>query len=169
LGVKNIYFDESGLYLFMKKYNRFLQEFKEFAVKGNVVDLSVAVVIGAAFGKIVSSFVSDIIMPPIGLLMGGVNFNEIKIVLKKAQLAVDGLAAKPAVAINIGTFLQNIFDFLIIAVAVFLMVKFIIRLKNNLIKVVEKSEEEKVKEEVVEAKVSAEVELLTEIRDLLKK
>lgn len=152
----------------MEKYNRFLQEFKEFAVKGNVVDLSVAVVIGAAFGKIVSSFVSDIIMPPVGLLMGGINFNELKIVLKKAQLAGNGLAARPDVAINIGAFLQNILDFLIIAVAVFLMVKFIIRLKNNLAKVIKKPEDE-AGEAAVEEKVSDEVKLLTEIRDLLKK
>ena len=153
----------------MEKYNRFLQEFKEFAVKGNVVDLAVAVVIGGAFGKIVSSFVSDIIMPPIGLLMGGINFNELKIVLKKAQIAGNGLAAKPDVAINIGAFLQNILDFLIIAIAVFLMVKFIIRLKNNLAKVIKKPGDDAVAEEVVEEKLSDEVKLLTEIRDLLKK
>lgn len=154
----------------MKKYHRYLQEFKEFAAKGNVIDLSVAVVIGAAFGKIVSSFVSDIIMPPIGLLMGGVNFSDIKIVLKKGQAAINGLAAKPAVAINIGTFLQNIFDFLIIALAVFLMVKFIIRLKNNFEKVIKTTGDEKTSEElIVEKKVSDEIKLLTEIRDLLKK
>ena len=158
----------------MEKYNRLLQEFKEFAVKGNVVDLSVAVVIGAAFGKIVSSFVSDIIMPPISLLLGGVNFNDIKIVLKKAQLASGALAAKPAVAINIGTFIQNIFDFLIIAFAVFLMVKFIIRLKNNLAKVIKKPNEEglegRTEEPVItEEKLSEESKLLTEIRDILKK
>jgi len=154
----------------MQKYHRYLQEFKEFAVKGNVVDLSVAVVIGAAFGKITSSFVNDIIMPPIGLLLGGVDFNDFKIILKKAQAASGALAAKPAVAINIGIFLQNIFDFLIIAFAVFLMVKFIIRLKNNLEKVIKIKEDEKaVEAAVVEEKVSEEVKLLTEIRDLMRK
>ena len=153
----------------MKKYHRILQEFKEFAVKGNVVDLSVAVVIGAAFGKITSSFVNDIIMPPIGLLLGGIDFNNLKIVLKKAQAAGNGLAAKSAVTMNIGVFLQNIIDFLIIAFAVFLMVKFIIRLKNNLEKVIKLPGEEKPVEEIVEEKVSEEVKLLGEIRDLLKK
>jgi large conductance mechanosensitive channel len=155
----------------MKKY---IREFKEFAVKGNVVDLSVAVVIGAAFGKITSSFVNDIIMPPIGLLLGGIDFNDFKIILKKAQLAGNGSAAKAAVTMNIGVFLQNIIDFLIIAFAVFLMVKFIIRLKKNLEKVIklpgeEKPAEEKPSEEIVEEKVSEEVKLLGEIRDLLKK
>ena len=109
-------------------------------------------------------------MPPIGLLLGGINFNELRIVLKKAQLASGAIAAKPAVAINIGVFLQNIFDFLIIAFAVFLMVKFIIRLKNNLEKVIKIKEDEKAVEEViVEEKVSEEIRLLTEIRDLLRK
>jgi large conductance mechanosensitive channel len=153
----------------MKQYHRLLQEFKEFAVKGNVVDLSVAVVIGAAFGKITSSFVNDIIMPPIGLLLGGVDFNDFKIILKKAQLAGNGLAAKAAVTMNIGVFLQNIIDFLIIAFAVFLMVKFIIRLKENLEKAIKLPSEEKPAEEIVEEKVSEEVKLLGEIRDLLRK
>jgi len=153
----------------MKKYNRLLQEFKEFAVKGNVVDLSVAVVIGAAFGKITSSFVNDIIMPPIGLLLGGIDFNNLKIILKKAQVAGNGLAAKSAVTMNIGVFLQDIIDFLIIAFAVFLMVKFIIRLKENLEKAIKLPGEEKPAEEIVEEKVSEEVKLLSEIRDLLKK
>jgi len=153
----------------MKKYHRYLQEFKEFAVKGNVVDLSVAVVIGAAFGKITSSFVNDIIMPPIGLLLGGIDFNDFKIILKKAQLAGNGLADKSAVTMNIGVFLQNIIDFLIIAFAVFLMVKFIIRLKENLEKAIKLPSDEKPAEEIVEEKVSEEVKLLGEIRDLLKK
>lgn len=153
----------------MQKCNRYLKEFKEFAVKGNVIDLSVAVVIGAAFGKIVSSFVADVIMPPVGLLLGGVNFNDLKIVLKKAQLATGGVAAKPLIALNMGTFLQNIFDFLIIAFAVFLMVKFITRLKNNLNKVIKNTEDKLEEKEVIEEKISEEVKLLTEIRDLLKK
>jgi large conductance mechanosensitive channel len=152
----------------MEKYNRFLKEFKEFAVKGNVVDLAVAVVIGGAFGKIVSSFVSDIIMPPIGLFLGGINFNELRIVLKKAQLASGSIVAKPAVALNIGNFLQNIIDFLIIAVAVFLMVKFMARLKRNLEKVISNPEEKTEEAKVIEEKISDETKILTEIRDLLK-
>lgn len=152
----------------MEKYSRFLKEFKEFAVKGNVVDLAVAVVIGGAFGKIVSSFVSDIIMPPIGLLLGGINFNELRIVLKKAQLAGSGIVAKPAIALNIGSFLQNIIDFLIIAVAVFLMVKFMSRLKRNLEKVIKTPEEKIEEEKVIETKISDETKILTEIRDLIR-
>lgn len=149
----------------MEKYKGYLKEFKEFAVKGNVLDLAVAVVIGGAFGKIVSSFVSDIIMPPIGLLLGGINLNDLKIVLKKAQTAAEPLLAKPEIALNIGKFLQNVFDFLVIAFTVFLMVKFITRLKNNLEKVIDITEEEKAAEE----KVSEELKILTEIRDILKK
>jgi len=144
----------------MKKY---LKEFQEFAVKGNVVDLAVAVVIGAAFGKIVSSFVADIIMPPLGLLMGGINFSDIKIVLKKAVEAADGIPA-PAVSINIGLFLQNIIDFLIVAIAIFFMVKLIGRLKTRLKSVI--AADEKKEEEI--KPLTKDQELLGEIRDLLK-
>jgi large conductance mechanosensitive channel len=94
-----------------------MSEFKEFAVKGNVVDMAVGIVIGAAFGKIVSSFVADIIMPPIGLLLGGVNFTDLAFVLKEAS------GDATAVAINYGAFLQTVFDFLIIAWAIFVVVK----------------------------------------------
>ena len=143
---------------------KYWQEFKEFAVKGDVVDLAVAVVIGGAFGKIVSSLVADIIMPPIGLIMGGINFSDIKIVLKEAVLKANGTVGAPAVAINIGTFVQNIFDFLIVALSVFFMIKLIGRLKKRLKLVAE--------EERSEAKViplTKDQELLGEIRDLLKK
>ena len=130
-----------------------LKEFKEFAVKGNVIDLAVGVVIGTAFGKIVSSLVTDIIMPPIGILLGGVDFSKFSIVLKEAT------ADAGAVAINYGAFLNNIFDFIIIAFAIFVVVKQINRLKKK---------EEK-KEEKKAAEPSKEALLLTEIRDLLKK
>lgn len=141
----------------MKKY---LQEFKAFAVKGNVIDLAVAVIIGGAFGKIVSSLVADIVMPLIGLLIGGVNFTSWKLILKKAVLDGAGAPLKPAVTMNIGIFLQNIFDFIIIAAAIFLMIKLIGRLKRQIIK-----------EEAATTPTppTKDQELLTEIRDLLKK
>lgn len=148
----------------MANTKKFLKEFKEFAVKGNVVDLAVAVVIGAAFGKIVSSFVADIIMPPLGILMGGLNFSDIKIVLKKAVVAANGVTA-PAVSINIGIFLQNVIDFLIVATAIFFMVKLISRLKTQLKPLL--VEEEKKEDEV--KPLTKDQELLVEIRDLLKK
>ena len=128
-----------------------LKEFREFAVKGNVVDLAVGVIIGGAFGKIVSSLVSDVIMPPIGLLIGGVDFKDLALVLKEAQ---DGAEA---VTLKYGAFIQNVFDFLIIAAAVFAMVKVI----NNLKRAPEPEPEK-------QAEPSAEEKLLTEIRDLLK-
>ncbi len=130
----------------MKKY---LREFKEFAVKGSVIDLAVAVIIGAAFGKIVSSFVANIIMPLIGVIIGGVDFASWKIKIASAT-------------INIGVFLQNVFDFIIIALVIFLMIKIIGHLKRQLIK-------EQDAETAVPAPLSKDQELLTEIRDLLKK
>lgn len=129
---------------------RYIREFKEFAVKGNVVDLAVAVVIGGAFGKIVSSLVADIIMPPLGLLMGGMNFADLKITLK------------PGVNLSIGLFLQNIVDFLIVAFAIFVMVKVIGRLKRQL-----KLDPEK--PTTPPPVMTKDQELLTEIRDLLRK
>jgi large conductance mechanosensitive channel len=102
-----------------------LTEFKEFAVKGNVVDLAVGVIIGAAFGKIVTSLVTDIVMPPIGLAVGGVDFTALSVILKEAE------GKTPAVAIRYGNFLQTVFDFLIVAVSIFLMVKAINRLKRE--------------------------------------
>ncbi len=131
----------------------FVKEFKEFAVKGNVVDLAVGVIIGGAFGKIVSSFVNDIVMPPLGILIGGVDFKDLKVVLKTA---VD--ATIPAVTLNYGSFIQAIFDFVIIAFAIFMAVKGINKLKK----------EEAAAPEAPAAPPREEV-LLTEIRDLLKK
>jgi len=143
----------------MKKY---IREFKEFAVKGNVIDLAVAVIIGGAFGKIVSSFVADVVMPVVGVIIGGVDFASFKWILKKAVVNNLGVVQAPAVTMNIGTFIQNIFDFLIIAVVIFLMVKIIGHLKKQLIK-----EEENV--EPAPVPPTKDQELLTEIRDLLKK
>lgn len=103
----------------------FISEFKEFAMRGNVVDLAVGVVIGGAFGKIVSSVVADVIMPPLGVLLGGVNFSHLKVVLKAA---VD--EKTPAVTLNYGSFIQSCVDFIIVAFAIFLLVKTINSLKR---------------------------------------
>lgn len=130
----------------------FISEFKQFAIKGNVIDLAVGLIIGAAFGKIVSSFVADVVMPPIGLLVGGVNFTDLAIVLKPA---VDEVAA---VTLNYGKFIQTVIDFTIIAFSVFVAVKAINSMK--------KKEAEAPK--APPAPTAQEV-LLTEIRDLLKK
>ncbi|MBS0971513.1 large-conductance mechanosensitive channel protein MscL [Chimaeribacter arupi] len=129
----------------------FMKEFREFAMRGNVVDLAVGVIIGAAFGKIVSSLVSDIIMPPLGLLIGGIDFKQFELVLREAQ------GAAPAVVMKYGVFLQNVFDFIIIALAIFIAVKLMNRLRRK--------EEEK---PAPAPKQSAEEKLLVEIRDLLK-
>ncbi len=143
----------------MKKY---IREFKEFAVKGNVIDLAVAVIIGGAFGKIVSSLVADVIMPLVGFMIGGINFTNLKWILKKAVLEGRGAVVEPAVVMNVGAFLQNIFDFIIIALVIFLMVKIIGRLKKQLIK-------DEATGEVVSIPPTKDQELLMEIRDLLKK
>ena len=140
-----------------------LQEFKKFAIKGNVMDMAVGIIIGAAFGSIVSSFVADVIMPPIGLLLGGVDFSEVFLVLKdraKAAGPYATLAAAKeagAVSINIGVFINTVINFLIVAFAIFIMVKWINSLK--------KKEEEAPSEP---PKPSNEEVLLGEIRDLLK-
>jgi large conductance mechanosensitive channel len=127
----------------------FFSEFKTFAARGNVVDLAVGVVIGAAFGKIVTSLVDQIIMPPIGLVIGGVDFSAYKWILKAA-----GADGKGEVAIQFGAFFNTLIQFAIVALAIFLVVK----LMNRLIK----------KEEAAPAAPAADVVLLTEIRDLLK-
>jgi len=131
---------------------KILDEFKKFAMKGNMVDMAVGIIIGAAFGKIVTSLVNDIIMPPIGLLLGGVNFTELKVVLKAAT------EANPAVTWNYGSFIQVAIDFLIVAFVVFMLIKAINSMKK--------------KEEAAPAAPPAPTKdqvLLTEIRDLLKK
>jgi large conductance mechanosensitive channel len=136
----------------------FFGEFKKFAMRGNVVDLAVGIIIGGAFGKIVSSIVNDIIMPPIGLLVGGVNFTELKLQMRGPVLDDAGKVVKAAVTLNYGNFLQSTVDFLIIAFAVFMMVK----LMNQL----NKKEETK---PAAPPPPSNEEKLLSEIRDLLKK
>lgn len=129
-----------------------IKEFKEFAMRGNVVDMAVGIIIGAAFGKIVSSFVSDVIMPPIGLLLGGIDFSNFSIVLKEA------VGDAKAVTLNYGIFINTIIDFIIIALAIFIVIKGINSLKRK--------EEEKPAEP---PKPTREEVLLTEIRDLLRK
>ena len=127
-------------------------EFKEFALRGNVVDLAVGIVIGGAFGKIVSSFVADVLMPPLGMALGGVNFTDLAITLKDAS------ASTPAVLWRYGTFVQTIFDFAIIAFAIFLLIKGMNAMKKK----------EEAKPAAPAAPPPQEV-LLTEIRDLLKR
>ena len=123
--------------------SKLLNEFKQFAMRGNVLDMAVGIIIGGAFGKIVSSLVSDIIMPPLGLLIGGVNFTQLAITLKEG------------VTINYGNFIQIIFDFLIVAFSIFIVIKLVNSLQR--------------KKEEAPAEPSDEIKLLTEIRDLLKK
>jgi large conductance mechanosensitive channel len=130
-------------------------EFKAFAMKGNVVDMAVGIIIGAAFGKIVSSLVADVIMPPLGLLIGGVNFTDLKVILKAAT------ETNPAVTWNYGNFLQVTFDFLIVAFAVFMVIKAINASKRR---------EEAAPATPPPPPVPTKEEvLLSEIRDLLKK
>lgn len=136
----------------------FLQDFKAFAMKGNVIDMAVGVIIGGAFGKIVSSVVADVIMPPIGLLVGGVNFTDLKWVLKPAVVE-EGQEVAAAVTLNYGNFLQVTFDFLVIAFSVFLFVRLLSRLNRK---------KEKPAAPAAPPAPSKEELLLTEIRDLLK-
>lgn len=142
----------------------FISEFKEFASKGNVMDLAVGVIIGAAFGKIVTSFVNDILMPPLGILLGGVDFKDLKIPLKP-EVTENGKVVTEAVSLNYGNFIQTITDFMIIAFAIFLLIKGINRLKRHI--VAEEVEVVAADPEVLK-KLSREEELLTEIRDLLR-
>ena len=130
---------------------KIFKEFKEFAMKGNVMDLAVAVIIGGAFGKIITSFVNDVLMPTIGMILGGVNFASLKIVLKKAA---DGTIKA---TLNYGAFIQAVVDFVLIALVIFLMVKILNSLKRK------NEQPEKAPESTTQEK------LLTEIRDLLKK
>ena len=132
-----------------------LQEFKEFAVKGNVIDMAVGVIIGAAFGKVVSSLVADVVMPPIGVMLGGVNFADLAITLKAAA------GSSPAVMLAYGKFLQTVLDFLIVAWVVFLGIKAMNSLK--------KAEAAAPVAPPPPAAPSAEQVLLSEIRDLLRK
>lgn len=132
-----------------KKIKSIVKEFQQFAMKGSVVDLAIGVIIGGAFGKIVTSLVSDVIMPPIGLLLGGIDFSNLVITLKGAS---DGAEA---VTINYGLFLNTLIDFLIVAFVIFIIIKQVNRLKK--------------KEEAKPDPISEDIILLREIRDLLKK
>jgi len=134
----------------------FFKQFKDFAVKGNVLDLAVGVIIGAAFGKIVSSFISDVVMPPLGLLVGGVDVKHLNLVLKEASLDANG-AVVEAVTLNYGMFIQNVVDFTFIAFVIFVSIKGINSLRG-------KAEEPNEKPEATPTE-----KLLEEIRDLLKK
>ena len=148
---------------------KFLQDFKAFAMKGNVIDMAVGVIIGGAFGKIVTSIVNDIIMPPIGLLVGGMDFKELKLTLKEAVLNAEGAVETATVTLNYGNFIQQTVDFLIIAFSIFLVIRGIAKFSE----MTKKKEEESKKAEPAPAPApapepSAEEKLLTEIRDLLK-
>lgn len=125
----------------------FVKEFKDFAMRGNVVDMAVGIIIGAAFGKIVTSLVNDIIMPPIGVLLGGVDFSNLKIIIKEA--------GDHSVAIRYGSFLNSVIDFLIIAFCIFLTIKMMNKFRLH--------------QEQAAAEVTRQEQLLIEIRDLLKK
>ena len=135
-----------------------MKEFKEFAMRGNVVDLAVAVVIGGAFGQIVNSLVKDIIMPLIGVLLGGVDFSDKKIILSQAVVDAAGQVTKPENALTYGVFIQAVINFLIIAFSIFIVI--------NAIKSLKKAPEEA---PAAPPEPSAEEKLLTEIRDLLKR
>ena len=137
----------------------FVKEFKEFAMRGNVVDMAVGIVIGAAFGKIVSSFVADVVMPPIGMLTGGTDFSDMKVTLQEGvEATAEGAEAIPAVTLNYGVFVNTVIDFVIIALAIFIVIKLMNKAKK--------------KEEAAPPappKPSREEELLAEIRDALVK
>lgn len=135
----------------------FLKEFKTFAMRGNMVDMAVGIIVGGAFGKIVSSLVSDIIMPPIGLLIGGVNFENLKLVLKQAHTDTSTGQVTEAVSINYGNFIDTALDFIIIAFSIFLIVKLINSIKRK-----------EISQPAPTPAPTKEEQLLTEIRDLLK-
>lgn len=137
----------------------FIQDFKDFALKGNVMDMAVGVIIGGAFGKIVTSVVNNIIMPPIGVLTGGMDFTDLRLVIKDAVKEGDQVVSE-AVTLNYGIFIQDVVDFLIISFCIFLMVKGIATLSRK--------KDKKPAEPAPAPEPSAEEKLLTEIRDLLK-
>lgn len=147
----------------MKKTSAFINEFKEFAMRGNIIDLAVGVVIGAAFGKITSSFINDVLMPPIGKLLGNVDFKDKQVLLQKGVEEIKGpsgeiiQAAVPDIALRYGLFINTIIDFVIVAFVIFLVVKGVNRMKRK---------QEAIPEPIPEP--TKEELLLTEIRDLLK-
>jgi len=134
-----------------------LSEFRDFAMKGNVIDLAVGIIMGGAFGKIISSLVSDVLMPPLGLLIGGVDFTDLRITLKHQILDATGKIINPGVSLNYGKFLQSAIDFTLVALAIFMLIQAINRIKR--------------KQTIAEAQpadASKEEGLLMEIRDILK-
>lgn len=138
---------------------KLINEFKSFAIKGNMVDMAVGIIIGGAFGKIVASLVNDVIMPPLGLLIGGINFSGLKITLKEAVADTTGAVTDPAVTLNYGQFIQNLLDFTIVALAVFMMIKAMNRMRSS---------KETQASPPAPPQISNEEKLLAEIRDILK-
>lgn len=136
---------------------RILKEFRDFAMKGNVIDLAIGIILGGAFGKIVSSLVTDVLMPPLGLLIGGVDFTDLRIPLKHQIVDTAGKIVNPGVTLNYGKFLQSAVDFTLVALAIFMLIQAINRLKRN-----------QVVAAAPPAGPSKEEGLLTEIRDILK-
>ena len=147
------------------------KEFKEFISKGNVIDMAVGLVTGSAFTSIVSSLVNDVIMPAIGVIVGGLNFTDLKIVLKKGVPATETTEAIAEVTLNYGNFIQAVVNFLIVAFVIFLVVKAMNKMREAAEKLAKKNEEEAVEEAAPEepAAPAEDIVLLTEIRDLLKK
>lgn len=143
---------------------KFIEDFKAFALKGNVVDMAIGVIIGGAFGKIVTSLVNDIIMPLISLITGNVNFTELKWVFKEALLDKAGNVITPEAALTYGNFIQTVVDFLIISLSIFLVLKMLLKAKEK----AESLKNKQVEETVEEVKPDENIVLLTEIRDLLK-
>lgn len=137
--------------------SKFLADFKQFIMKGNVFDMAIGIIIGGAFGKIVSSMVNDIIMPIVGLFVGGIDFQNLKYTLKAEELSTKGEVLKPAVTLNYGNFIQQTVDFLIIALCIFLFLRLMMNFKKK-----------KVEAPAAPPAPSAEEVLLTEIRDILK-
>ncbi|MBR6572137.1 MAG: large-conductance mechanosensitive channel protein MscL [Clostridia bacterium] len=141
---------------------KFIDEFKAFIAKGNVVDMAVAVIIGGAFGKIVTSLVNDVIMPLISIIVGGLNVTDWKWVIKEAVYAADGTLQTAETALFYGNFIQTIIDFLIIALCIFVMLKLILGIQSKFKKA------EEVVEEAIEEQTETEIDILKEIRDALK-
>ncbi len=146
---------------------KFFEDFKAFALKGNIVDMAIGVVIGGAFGKIVTSLVNDIITPLIGLLTGNVSLAELKVVLAPAVLDAAGEVTTPELALTYGAFLQTIIDFLIIALSIFLVMRIAMNARKKLEEMKKKEEEAPVEEAEAEAPADTELSVLLEIKELL--
>ncbi|MDR0620250.1 MAG: large-conductance mechanosensitive channel protein MscL [Bacteroidales bacterium] len=151
----------------MAKKSGFFTEFKNFAMRGNVIDMAVGIIIGGAFGKIVSSIVTDIIMPPLGLLIGNMDFSKMHWIMREAVM--DGaVVVKPAVTLNYGEFINMVINFIIIAFSVFLVIRTINKVETKAKELLDKDKSAAVEETAAPAPPSKEETLLTEIRDLLK-